>query len=420
MNLNFSLHPAQMQIFQEKSRYRVVSAGRRFGKSLLAAVELLIEGLKDTDEHGNSLRNERVFYVAPTLEQGKRIMWNVLKDMGKDVIKKTIENQAIIELINGRIIEIKGSDRPDTLRGVGLSYVVLDEYAFMKPDVWELILLPALTRVKGRALFIGTPEGKNHFYKLWKEADTNPEYTAFQFNSTDNPFLPAEEIEAARERMSAQAFRQEFEASFEASGGGVFLEDYIKFDEKEPEGGQYFITVDPASFDDYDKKTKTKSGNLDDTAIAIVKVGPYGWWVREIDYGRWGIRETSLRILKHAKEVKATIVGIEQIERLMGYMEEQMQRLNVFPRIEKLSHGGKKKTDRIAWALQGRFQHGRIKLNKGHWNRKFLDQYLDFPNPLSHDDLLDALAYIDQIALVNFNTELVIDEFEPLDEVTGV
>lgn len=422
MNLDFSLHPAQMKIFQDDNRFRVVSAGRRFGKSRLAAVELLIAGLQEENEFGYDIRDKRVFYVAPTFDQGKRIMWHVLKELGKDIIKKTVENQAIIELINGRIIEIKGTDRPDSLRGVGLSYVVLDEYAFMKPDVWELIIRPALADVQGKALFIGTPEGKNHFYKLWKDAQTAEGHTAYQFNSTDNPFLNPEEIAVAKATMSAQAFRQEFEASFEASGGGVFLEEYLQFDSEEPKEGQYFIAVDPAGFDDYNKKTKTKSGNLDDTAIAVVKVGPNGWWVREIDYGRWGVRETSLRILKHAKAVKASIVGIEGgalKNAIMPYLEDQMKRLGVYPRIESLSHGGRKKTDRIAWSLQGRFQHGRIILNKGHWNDQFVSQYLDFPNPLSHDDLLDALAYIDQVAMVDYNDELVVDEWEPLDELAG-
>ena len=100
------------------------------------------------------------------------------------------------------------SDRPDTLRGVGLRYVVLDEYASMKPSVWELILRPTLADVKGSALFIGTPDGKNHFYDLWQYAGgDDPEWEQFSYNSTDNPLLDPAEIEAARKSMSTQAFR---------------------------------------------------------------------------------------------------------------------------------------------------------------------------------------------------------------------
>ena len=126
--------------------------------------------MKEKNEFGVDIRNKEVWYVAPTFNQAKDIMWNLLKTLGEDVIESTLENTAQIKLINGRKIQLKGSDRPDTLRGVGISYVVLDEYAFMKPDVWDLIIRPTLADVRGKALFIGTPEGKNHFYDLWVEA----------------------------------------------------------------------------------------------------------------------------------------------------------------------------------------------------------------------------------------------------------
>ena len=103
----------------------------------------------------------------------------------------------------------------------------------------------------------------------------------------------------------------------------------------------------------------------------------------------------------------------------MPYMHDQMARLGVYPRIESLTHGNKKKTERIAWALAGRFEHGRIKLNEGRWNKKFVEQLLDFPNPLTHDDLPDALAYIDQIGVTNYMEESIISYWEPEDTVAG-
>ena len=166
MNLDFSLHPGQLKVYQSDKRFNLVVAGRRWGKSRLACVKLLIEGLKTTNEFGFSLEGKVVYYIAPTFDQAKRIMWDLIKQLGNDVIDQSYENTATIRLINGRKIELKGADRPDTLRGVGLSYVVLDEYADMKPEVWEMIVSPALSDVKGSALFIGTPKGKNHFYEL--------------------------------------------------------------------------------------------------------------------------------------------------------------------------------------------------------------------------------------------------------------
>ena len=425
MDLNFSLHPKQLTVFHSDARFKVVAAGRRFGKSYLSAVTLLIEGLKEENDYGYSLKNKEVWYVAPTFQQGKDIMWGLLKDMGKDIIDRTIENTGTIHLINGRKIQIKGSDRPDTLRGSGLSYLVLDEYAFMKPDVWEDILFPTLSDVKGSALFIGTPDGKNHFFDIYQEADMekHDDWEAWHFNSVDNPILDSELIEKAREKMSAHSFRQEFEASFSASGGGLFKEEMLLYDDEEPADGDFYITVDPAGFGDTKGLTKSRLEKMDETAISVVKVGTYGWWVKEIDSGRWGVRETAIRILRHAQKVQGRSVGIEGgvlKNAIMPYLQDNMARLGVWPKIEVLSHGGKKKTDRIAWALQGRFEHGKIKLNKGAWNRKFQDQLLDFPNPLSHDDLPDSLSYIDQLAKTNYTVDsLEVDDYEILDLIAG-
>lgn len=426
MDLNFSLHDAQMEIFTDPANYKVVAAGRRFGKSYLSAVTLLVEGLKDFNEKGYDLRDKDVWYIAPTFQQAKDILWNLLKHLGKDVIESTVENTATIRLINGRQIKLKGSDRPDTLVGVGLGYVVLDEYSLMKPDVWERNIFPTLTDVEGGALFIGTPRGKNHFYELFLQGQSEEEvwsdWQSWHFNSTDNPILNAKLIEAAKQKMSSQTFRQEFEANFNATGGNLFTEDMIDYQTEEPSEGSWFIAVDLAGFGDTKELVSGNLKRLDETAIAVVKVGTYGWWVKEIDHGRWGIRETSLRILKHARDVRATRVGIEKgalKNAIMPYLEDQMKRLGVFPVIDEVTHGNQKKTDRIVWALQGRFQNGRIKINKGGWNKRLIDQLLDFPNPLAHDDLIDALAYIDQCALVNYNTSIEVEEWEPMDAFAG-
>jgi phage terminase large subunit-like protein len=116
-------------------------------------------------------------------------------------------------------------------------------------------------------------------------------------------------------------------------------------------------------------------------------------------------------------------VGIEKgslKNAIMPYLEDQMRRLNVYPSIEELTHGNQKKTERIAWALAGLFEHGRIKLNEGEWNQKFREQLLDFPNPLAHDDLPDALAYIAQLAEVSYIDEFEIDYWGgPIDELSG-
>ena len=412
--LNIDLHPAQLQIFHSKKRFKIVAAGRRFGKSYLSAWLLLIKGIQS--------ESKDVFYVAPTFQQAKDIMWAMLKDLGRDLIAQAHENTAVLTLINGRKIYLKGSDRPETLRGVGLSYVVLDEYASMKPVVWEQIIRPTLADVKGEAFFIGTPAGKNHFYDLYKDALEDDEWEAFQFNSTDNPFLPPEEIEASRKSMSSMSFRQEFEASFETGSGGIFKEEWFKVDD-EPEEGNFVIAVDPAGYEAIEKERNLKRSRLDETAIAIVKIDRDKWWVKDILHGRWNIKETAKKILKAAVIVESATVGIETgalRNAILPYLEDEMRTEGKWLSIVELRHGGKKKNDRITWALQGRMEHGQITFNPDKDWKVFTNQMVDFPNRLAHDDLLDSLAYIDQVSVADFaHTIELEDDWQPTDSIAG-
>lgn len=426
VSLDFNLHKKQQEVFVSAARFKVVAAGRRFGKSFLSAIELLINALQDENESGYQLKGKEVWYVAPTFQQAKDIMWHLLKDLGESVIDQALENTATLRLINGRTIKLKGSDRPDTLRGVGVSYVVLDEYAFMKPEVWDLIIRPTLADVMGSALFIGTPDGKNHFYDLWLQGrkEDYEDWESFSFTSTDNPILNSGEIAEASKIMSQEAYRQEFEASFEASGGGEFKPSEFIYLSSSPEPGDIYIAVDPAGFSDGNGKVRSKMKKLDEHAIAVVETSEAGWFVHDIIHGRWGVREASLQIVRACQKYRPVMLGVESgslKNALMPYLEDQMKRLNVYPRIEPLTHGGKKKTERISWALQGRFQNGRIFFKEdASWLRDLETQLLDFPNPMTHDDLIDALAYIDQLSSVPYFVESIIqNDFQPIDSVAG-
>lgn len=424
-NLDFKLHAKQKEVFQSDARFKVVAAGRRAGKTYLSAVTLIIEALKSENRYGHSLVGKEVWYVAPTYQQARDIVWGELKRLAEGVIQKVHENTSTMTLINGRTIKLKGSDRPDTLRGVSLAFVVLDEYAFMKPEVWDMIISPAIADTRGDALFIGTPSGKNHFYDLWVEAGSgrDDEWDAFHFNSLDNPIISEKELERARNRMSVDAFRQEFEASFEAAGGGAFKAHEFLYEDDPRSPGTVYVTVDPAGYGEGDGMVRSAIKRLDEMAIAVVEVGPDGWFVHDMIHGRWGVREASLQIIRAAQKYKAACVGIEKgslKNAIMPYLEDQMRRLNSYPRIEDLTHGGQKKTERILWSLQGRFQNGRIVFKKGApWLKQLEDQLLDFPNPLAHDDLPDALAYVDQISQAVYNVDWMDGEYEPLDIDSG-
>ena len=416
MDLQVKLLPWQQEVFKDPTRFKIIAAGRRTGKSRLAAWTFIIEGLQTEKGH--------VWYVAPTQGQARDIMWSTLLELGHPVIKGSHVNNMQITLVNGAMISLKGADRPETMRGVSLKYLVMDEYADMKPQVFEQILRPALADQKGRAMFIGTPMGRNHFYELYKLGDStkDKDYKAWHFTSFDNPLLDPAEIEAARGSMSSFAFRQEFMASFEASQSEIFKEEWIKISDEEPQEGSYFMAVDLCGFTDITQAQQNKHKKLDETAIAVVKVNTQGWWVADILHGRWDVRETAVKILKTAKDYGVITVGIEKgalKNAVMPYIHDIMRRTGYFPRIDELTHGNKKKTDRIVWSLQGRFEHGRITFNEGSWNNIFIDQLMQFPDSKTHDDLLDALSYIDQIQTASWSQSLDEEDFEIMDDVAG-
>ena len=413
--LNISLLPWQKEVWNNPARFKVVAAGRRTGKSRLAAYLLIVNALQADKGH--------VFYVAPTQGQARDIMWQTLLEVGHPVIQGSHVNNLQIKLVNGATISLKGADRPETMRGVSLKFLVMDEYADMKPEVWEQILRPALADQKGTALFIGTPMGRNHFYDLYLygQKGDDESFASFHFTSFDNPILDPAEIEAAKKSMSSFAFRQEFMASFEALGGELFKEEWVKFDEEAPSQGDYYIAIDLAGFEDEGAK-KTKNKKLDSTAISVVKANEDGWYVEEIIYGRWDVKETAKKIFDAVKKYEPVATGIEKgiaKQAVMPYLSDIMRRTQTFFRVDELSHGNKKKTDRIVWSLQGRFENGYVTLNKGKWNMEFLDQLFQFPNPLVHDDLVDSLSYIEQLAKVSYVSDFEEDNYEMLDAVAG-
>ena len=140
-DLKVELLPWQQDVFADKTRFKVIAAGRRTGKSRLAAWLLIINALNE--------KSGQVFYVAPTQGQARDIMWSLLLDLGHGVIASSHVNNLHIKLVNGCTIALNGADRPETMRGVSLKFLCLDEYAEMNPEFWEHILRPALADQKG-------------------------------------------------------------------------------------------------------------------------------------------------------------------------------------------------------------------------------------------------------------------------------
>jgi len=434
-----SFHPGQLAIYNSRARFKVCAAGRRFGKSHYGAWTLGIEAMRTESRLGHKLTQEHgVYYIAPTFSQASRVMWPKLRELlgyagrGGLIVRENV-NDGWIEVVSGRRIYIKGADNPDSLRGIALSYVVLDEYADMKDSVWSEIIEPALMDVEGDALFIGTPKGKNHFYKLFTDAaayqsdpltEDIPLYEAFHFTSRDNPYLKDKELARmmkANAHRTQDIIRQELEASFIAAGARILKPADFRIVDVAPDfsSGSIVITVDLAGF-------KKEQGNrvlrTDDHVICVTHVSPDGWCVLDMEHGKWDVRETALRIVRSATRYPGCRLGIEKgaLANAVGpYMEDYMREFNRYIAIEPLSHGNTKKTDRILWSLQGRAERQKIILMRGEWNEKLLEQLGDFPDPLCHDDMIDALAYVDQMSQAVYLDDSDLPVWEALDIDSG-
>jgi hypothetical protein len=415
--LNFQLLKWQREVFTDPTRFKVIAAGRRCGKSRLSATTLLIEGL-------NCPKGSAVMYVAPTLGQARTIIFDLLQELGRPVIKSAHINNLEITLINDIKILVRGADNQDSLRGVSLSYLVMDEVAFIKSEIWERVLRAALSDKKGRAMFISTPSGRNHFYDWFQlgQSGDDADWKSWHFTTADNETIDPKEIEAAKRTLSSFAFNQEYLSSFNNAGAGLFKEEWIKFDEQ-PKDGSWYIAVDLAGFEDVAKSASATKKRLDQSAIAIVKVTDDGtWFVDKIEAGRWDIQTTALNILKNIKEYEPLAVGIERgalKNAVLPYLSDLMRKNNCYAHILDLTHGNKKKVDRIVWGLQGRFEHGRVILNAEEDFDEFVDQLLMFPTSNVHDDLVDALSYIDQLAVTSYSIDNESDDWEALDVISG-
>jgi hypothetical protein len=217
--IDISLKKAQSEVFYSKKRFRVLVAGRRFGKSYLACIELFTKALERP--------GETFFYCAPTYRMAKDIAWKVLKKIiPREFIRSKNETDLKLELINESTIELKGTENAMALRGRSLSGVVLDEAAFMESAVWFEVIRPALADKQGWALFISTPDGTaSWFYDMWcyVPEDESGDWQRWCYTTIEGGNVPPAEVEAARAQLDTRTFRQEFEASFENLSGLVAI-----------------------------------------------------------------------------------------------------------------------------------------------------------------------------------------------------
>jgi PBSX family phage terminase large subunit len=210
------LSQAQQTIVNDNKRFRVVIAGRRFGKTHLAIRELCWHAREPGKD---------VWYVSPSYRQSKNIVWKKLKHRLQDLrwADKINETELTIQLKNGSTISLKGADNHDSLRGVGLDFIVLDEFADIDPEAWFETLRPTLSDKQGRAMFIGTPKGMNWAYELYQNNLEDPgTWSSYQYTTIDGGNVPIAEIEQARKDLDERTFRQEYMGTFETFAGRIY------------------------------------------------------------------------------------------------------------------------------------------------------------------------------------------------------
>lgn len=233
--LEVELHDTQIQVYEDPHRFRIVDAGRRWGKSVLSQVVVLDWATKSPGLY---------WIVSPTYKQSKQIHWRGLQQIiPREWIAKKNEVELSITLQNGSIIELKGAENPDALRGVKLRGLVIDEIASIRnwSWLWSEVLRPTLTDYAAPALFISTPKGYNHFHGLFllgqvgqtqggqqsdgslpESSNGRVDYKSWRFTSYDNPYIPHEEIDKAKAELTEDTFAQEYLADFRKHTGLVY------------------------------------------------------------------------------------------------------------------------------------------------------------------------------------------------------
>lgn len=255
-----------------KTRFGVIVCHRRFGKTVLS-VNQLIKGAVTCDKP-----RPRFGYIAPTFRQAKAIAWDYLKFYTDPIpVREYNETEMRVDLPNGGQVRLFGADNPDSLRGIYLDGVVLDEYGLMRANVFSEVIRPALSDRKGWALFAGTPNGKNQFYDISDTAKRQDGWFFREFRASETGIIAQSELDAARAVMTREEYEQEYECSFEASVKGAIYGQELQ---EMRDGGR--ITSVP-----YDPALKVHTfwdlGINDPTAIWFVQITK-GGEVHLIDY----------------------------------------------------------------------------------------------------------------------------------------
>lgn len=250
-----------LPLHNRKERFAAVIAHRRAGKTVARINDCIRTALTCP------LPNPRTAHIAPFLKQAKAVAWTYAKEYGLCIPGAVAnESELRIDFPNGGQFRLYGADNPDALRGIYLDDVTLDEPADMNPRFFPEIIRPTLVDRLGKATFIGTPKGKNDFYRICQFAKTDPNWFFLELRASQTGIVPLHELEALRREMTEEQYLQEFECSFDAAILGSYYGK--EFYQAEQQGRVGNVAHDP----NFKVNTAWDLGYSDDTAIWFYQV----------------------------------------------------------------------------------------------------------------------------------------------------
>ena len=392
VTINRRYHPAQREVVDHPARFKVLAAGRRWGKTRLGVTECLRVGLD----------GGRAWWIAPTYAMAME-GWRPLERIAEDIPGADIRrSDHSVRLPGGGLIEVRSAEHPQRLRGAGLDFLVVDEAAYVKAEAWDQALRPALSDRKGKALFISTPKGLDSWF--WDLFNTERDgWASFTYPTIANPNIDPAEVEAARAELGTLVFSQEYRAEFVSLGGTLFKSDWLQYGQsvvkdglvwldltsKTPEGDlttervdyrdcQRFCTVDLAA---------SVRESADFTVIASCAV--YKGKLIVLEIVRRKVEGPDIvPLIRNA--VERHDLGVAHIEKA-GFQLALIQeaRRDGLP-VKEL----RPDRDKVARALplQARMEAGDVWFIEGPWIADLERELLGFP-AVAHDDQVDALAY---------------------------
>lgn len=402
--LSFDLHPGQREVHDDTHRFKVLSAGRRWGKTHLGVGECV----------ARAAAGGIAWWVAPSYKTSEA-GWRPLTELcGKIAYTKISRAEKVITFPNGGIVSVRSSEIFDNLRGEGLDLVVLDECAFQNEAVWTEVLRPALADKKGSALFISTPNRCNWFYDLYNLAQVHPDtWRSWQFPTSSNPNIDASEIELTRATTTTETCRQEYLAEFIQEFGSVFRNvDAVSILEPSPPqpDRRYISAVDVATSTDY-----TVISVLDIESKEQVHLSRFN----RVDYPELEARIAQVYNDYHLNLIIVEVNGIGK-----PVIDHLLERgLNVSPFLTTQSA-----KSHIILGLKSALEHSRIKLLNHEIQKRELLSFeekvsvngsFSYSAPSSlHDDTVMALAIVwDACQKMSGSASLLIPAQDPIDEM---